>query len=66
MANSVSSNIGNYVRDVGNSRGAIAGTKSEDLLERKLTKKRQPGFPIYLEIVLKWSFLRKSKCLAKL
>ncbi len=43
MANSVSSNIGNYVRDVGNSRGAIAGNKVRGPSGKETNEKKATG-----------------------
>jgi hypothetical protein len=43
MANSVSSNIGNYVRDVGNSRGAIAGNIVRGPSGKETNEKKATG-----------------------
>ncbi len=43
MANSVSSNIGNYVRDVSNSRGAIAGNKVRGPSGKETNEKKATG-----------------------
>lgn len=43
MANSVSSNIGNYIRDVSNSRGAIAGNKVRGPSGKETNEKKATG-----------------------